>query len=71
MGRVAMTIIEIRSREPLPCDIPKMKRAKLEDLCICQMRTIIDLPNELMAVKNVAHRLANKVAQHDTSPVCP
>ena len=57
-----MTAIEYRASPPLPCDIPKMKRAKLEELAIDQMRQIIDLQGELMAVKNVAHRMANRAA---------
>lgn len=57
-----MATIEYRASPTLPCDVPKMKRARLESLCIEQMQTIIDLQNELMAVKNVAQRLSNRLA---------
>jgi hypothetical protein len=57
-----MAIIEYRASPVLPCHVPKMKRAALEDLVIGQMETIIDLQGELMAVKNVAHRTATKLA---------
>lgn len=61
-----MATIEYTASPILPCGIPKLKRAKLEELAIDQMRQVIDLQNELMAVKNVAHRTAYKLAERDS-----
>lgn len=51
-----MTIIEYRASPPLPCDIPKMKRAKLEDLAICQMATILDLEGKVAEARSIAEQ---------------
>lgn len=61
-----MATIEHTASPTLPCNIPKMKRPKLEELALDQMRQIIDLQNELMAIKNVAHQTAFKLAQRES-----
>jgi hypothetical protein len=51
-----MATIEYRAAPPLPCDIPKMKRAKLEDLAIAQMATILDLEAKVSDARSIAER---------------
>lgn len=51
-----MATIEYRSAPPLPCDIPKMKRAKLEDLAIAQMATILDLESKVSEARSLAEQ---------------
>ncbi len=51
-----MATIEYRAPTTLPCDIPKMKRDKLEDLALCQMRTIVDLEGKVAEARSMTEQ---------------
>jgi hypothetical protein len=68
-----MATIEYRAAPPLPCDIPKMKRAKLEDLAISQMATIQDLDGKVAEARSVAEqacRQHNAMLAHPRRVTC-
>lgn len=51
-----MSTIEYRESGVLPCHVPKMKRAALEDFAIRQMFTIQDLEGKVAEARGVAER---------------
>lgn len=51
-----MSTIEYRESCVLPCHVPKMKRAALEDFAIRQMATILDLEAKVAEARGVAEQ---------------
>lgn len=55
-----MSTIEYRDSGILPCHIPKMKRAALEDLAVAQMATIVDLEAKVSEARGFAEHACRK-----------